>query len=325
MPRLTRRHALALPLAGLAASGPRPVLAQADWPARPVTVIVPFAPSGGADVVSRIVFAQATAADGPGFVIENRAGAGGNIGAEALARAAPDGYTIGTIAISTHGVNPTLYRRLPFDPVADFTPIALLSLQPVVVAVRTESPIRDMADLLRRKDQEITCASAGNGTSGHMAAELLRMRSGLKMVHVPYRGSGPAWTDLLGGRVDMVIDNVQAGLPHYAGGRVRILGVSSEQPLPVLAEVPTVASALPGYVVNSWNGLAAPAKVPASIRDKLSALAVKWLASADLRKRYNELGITVPSDTGPAHLADFIKREIEMWAPVVKASGMQVD
>jgi tripartite-type tricarboxylate transporter receptor subunit TctC len=322
MPRLTRRHALALPIAGLAAA--RPARAQ-DWPTRPVTVIVPFAPSGGADVVSRIVFAQAAAGDGPGFVIENRAGAGGNIGAQALARAVPDGHTIGTIAISTHGVNPSLYRQLPFDPIADFTPIALLSLQPVVIAVRADSPIRDMAALVQRKGEDLTYASAGNGTSGHMAGELLRMKTGMKMLHVPYRGSGPAWTDLLGGRVDVVVYNVQAGLPHHAGGRVRILGVSSEQRVEVLPEIPTVTATVPDYVVNSWNGLAAPARLPAPIRDRLSAMATAWLGREELRARYRELGIAVPADTSPAYLAGFIRREIAMWAPVVRESGMQVD
>lgn len=325
MPPFTRRHALALPLAGLAAAATRSAHAQGDWPSRPVTVIIPFGPSGGADVVGRLVFAQATPADGPGFVIENRAGAGGNIGVEALARATPDGYTIGTIAISTHGVNPTLYRHLPFDPVADFTPIALLSLQPVVVAVRADSPIRDLADLVNRRSPDLTYASAGNGTSGHMAGELLRMRTGMQMLHVPYRGSGPAWTDVLGGRVDVVIDNVQAGLPHYAAKRMRILGVSSAAPVAVLPDVPTIASVVPDYVVNSWNGLAGPAKLPAAIRDRLNALAVKWLGTEDLRARYRDLGIGVPPDTSPDYLARFIRQEIAMWAPVVKQSGMQVD
>jgi tripartite-type tricarboxylate transporter receptor subunit TctC len=288
-------------------------------------VIVPFAPSGGADVVSRLVFAQASATDGPGFVIENKPGAGGNIGAEALAWATPDGYTLGTIAISTHGVNPTLYRHLPFDPIADFTPIALLSLQPVVVAVRADSPIRSMADLVSRKGSELTYASAGNGTSGHMAGELLRMKTGMQLLHVPYRGSGPAWADLLGGRVDLVVDNVQAGLPHYEGKRVRILGISSELPVEVLPDVEPIARTVPGYVVNSWNGLAGPAKLPTPIRDRLAAMASAWLSKPELKARYRELGILVPPDPSPAYLADFIRRDIALWAPVVKESGMQVD
>lgn len=325
MPPLSRRRALTLPAAVLLAGRTGSALAQGGYPAKPVTVIVPFAPSGGADVVSRLVFAQAGPADGPGFVIENRPGAGGNIGVEALSRATPDGYTIGTVAISTHGVNPTLYRRLPFDPLADFTPIALLSLQPVVVAVRADSPIRSMADLVARKGDDITYASAGNGTSGHMAGELLRMKTGMKMLHVPYRGSGPAWTDLLGGRVDVVIDNVQAGLPHYEGKRVRILGVSSEQPVEVLPDVAPMAQVVPGYVVNSWNGLAGPARLPQPVTDRLSAMASAWLAKPELKARYRELGILVPPDTSPTYLATFIRREIAMWAPVVKESGMQVD
>jgi tripartite-type tricarboxylate transporter receptor subunit TctC len=322
---LSRRRALALPAAMALAGRAAPAFANGQYPARPVSVIVPFAPSGGADVVSRLVFAQAGPADGPGFIIDNRPGAGGNIGVEALSRATPDGYTIGTVAISTHGVNPTLYRHLPFDPLADFTPIALLSLQPVVVAVRADSPIRSMADLVARKDADLTYASAGNGTSGHMAGELLRMRTGMQMLHVPYRGSGPAWTDLLGGRVDVVIDNVQAGLPHYEGKRVRILGVSSGNPVEVLPDVPTVAATVPDYVVNSWNGLAGPARLPQPVTDRLSGLVRVWLAKPELKARYRELGILVPPDTSPAYLTSFIREEISMWAPVVKASGMQVD
>ncbi len=325
MIQLRRRDALLLPLAGLGAGHAMPARAQAEYPSRPVSVIVPFAPGGGADVVARIVFAQVTAADGPGFVIENRPGAGGNIGVEALARAVPDGHTIGTVAISTHGVNPTLYRRLPFDPLADFTPIALLSLQPVVVAVKADSPIRSMAELVARKGDDLTYASAGNGTSGHMAGELLRMKTGMKMLHVPYRGSGPAWTDVIGGRVDVVIDNVQAGLPHHAGGRVRILGVSSAEPLEVLPEVPPIQQTVPGYQVNSWNGLAGPARLPPAVVERLSAMARAWLARPDLKARYRDLGILVPTDTSPAFLADFIRQEIAMWAPVVREAGMQVD
>ncbi len=325
MHRLTRRLALALPAGGLLAATRRSARAQAPWPAKPVTVIIPFGPSGGADVVGRLVFAQAGAADGPGFVIENRAGAGGNIGVEALSRAAPDGYTLGTIAISTHGVNPTLYRRLPFDPVADFTPIALLSLQPVVVAVRAESPIQDLAGLAQWKQGELTYASAGNGTSGHMAGELLRLRTGLPLLHVPYRGSGPAWTDTLGGRVDLVIDNVQAGLPHHAAKRMRILGVSSAARIEVLPEVPTIASVVPDYVVNSWNGLAGPAGLPPPIRDRMNGLVRQWLGQPALQARFRDLGIGVPADTSPEFLADFIKKEIALWAPVVRQSGMQPD
>jgi len=320
MPPVPRRTALALPLVVTA-----PLARAQEAPsARPVTVIVPFAPGGGADVVARIVLAQAAPADGA-FVVENRAGAGGNIGMEALARAAPDGGTLGIVSISTHGVNPTLYRRLPFDPVADFTPIALLSLQPVVVAVRADSPIRDMAGLVALKDREMTYGSSGNGTSGHMAGELLRMRAGLRTMHVPYRGSGPAWTDLLGGRVDLVVDNVQAGLPHHAGGRARILAVSSAAPIPALPGVPTVGGTVPGYAVNSWNGLAAPARLPAPVRDRLAASAAAWLRRDDLRARYRDLGIAVPEDTGPAYLAAFVRQQIAMWAPVVRESGMRAD
>ncbi|NKE46524.1 tripartite tricarboxylate transporter substrate binding protein [Roseomonas frigidaquae] len=325
MVQLSRRSALLLPMAGLAIGRAAPAGAQSSYPSRPVSVIVPFAPSGGADVVARIVFAQAGSEDGPGFVIENRPGAGGNIGAQTLARATPDGHTIGTIAISTHGVNPTLYRRLPFDPLADFTPIALLSLQPVVVAVRTESPIRTMEEFVARKGDDLTYASAGNGTSGHMAGELLRMKAGMKMLHVPYRGSGPAWADVLGGRVDAVIDNVQAGLPHHAGGRVRILGISSAEKLEVLPDVAPIARTLPGYLVNSWNGMAGPANLPPAVVQRLSAMATAWLAKPELKARYRDLGILVPPDTSPGYLADFIRQEIAMWAPVVREAGMQVD
>lgn len=327
MANLSRRRAL---LAGmtLAVAGGRLAQAEALDPSRPVRVIVPFTPGGGSDIAARIVTGlMATLPDAPRFIIDNRPGAGGNIGMGVLGQSTPDGHTLGVLSIATHGINPTLYPRLPFDAIADFTPISVLNLQAVVVATRADSPIKSLADLLSRKGPnapEITFGSAGNGLSGHATGEMLRQRSGINLIHVPYRGSSAAWTDLLGGRVDLLVDNVSTAMPHVQAGSVRILGVTSREPVPGV-DAPTIGSLLPGYVVDSWNVLGAPAGLPAPILKQLSELVAATMALPTLRARYAELRMVPPTDTTPEHAATYIREQIAMWAPVVRAAGMRVD
>jgi tripartite-type tricarboxylate transporter receptor subunit TctC len=231
---------------------------------------------------------------------------------------------VGILSVASHGINPTLYPHLPFDPIADFTPICLLNLQPVVIAVKADSPIRDLGDLLSRRGREMTFASAGNGLSGHAAGELFRMRSGLALVHVPYRGSSAAWTDLVGGRVDMIVDNIATAMPHVQAGTARILGLTSRDPMPGI-EAPVIGSLLPGYAVDSWNCLGGPAGMPAPIVGRLAELVATALRNPAMRARYAELRMVPPPDTTPAYAARYIREQIAMWAPVVRESGMRVD
>lgn len=322
MQRITRRPLLAAALAGLGAAAAR---AQEAWPGtRPVRLIVPYTPGGGSDIAARVLTeAMATLPGVPRFVIDNRPGAGGAIGCEMLAQAPADGWTLGVITIATHGINPTLYPRLPYDPVADFTPVGLMNLQPVVIAARADSRLRDLEALLATRE-ELTFGSAGNGLSGHAAGEMLRLRSGVKLVHVPYRGSSAAWTDLLGGRVDLVIDNVATAMPHVQAGTVRLLGISSREPMPGVA-APPVASRLPGYVVDSWNVLAGPARLPAAVLARLAALMTAAFQLPSLRARYAELRMLPPTDPSPEFAARYIREQIALWAPVVREAGMRVD
>ncbi len=299
--------------------------AQSLDPNRPVRWIVPFTPGGGSDIASRVITGFIAELPGaPRFVIDNRPGAGGNIGTAAIAQSPPDGHTVGILSVASHGINPTLYPHLPFDPIADFTPICLLNLQPVVIAVKADSPVRDLGDLLSRRGREMTFASAGNGLSGHAAGELFRMRSGLVLVHVPYRGSSAAWTDLIGGRVDLIVDNIATAMPHAQAGTARILGLTSRDPMPGI-EAPVIGSLLPGYAVDSWICLGRPAGMPAPIVGRLAELVATALRNPAMRARYAELRMVPPPDTTPAYAARYIREQIAMWAPVVRESGMRVD
>jgi tripartite-type tricarboxylate transporter receptor subunit TctC len=312
-------------LLAVVASVPAIARAQSLDATRPVRWIVPFTPGGGSDIASRVVTGSVSELpNAPRFVIDNRPGAGGNIGMTALAQSPPDGHTVGILSVATHGINPTLYPRLPFDPIADFTPVCVLNLQPVVVATRADSRIRDLADLLSQRGKEINLGSAGNGLSGHAAGELLRMRSGLNLVHVPYRGSSGAWTDLLGGRVDLVVDNISTAMTHVQAGTVRILGLTSRDPMPGV-EAPVIASQLPGYVVDSWNVLGGPANMPSPIVNRFADLVTAGLRNPTMQARYAELRMVPPPNTTPAYAAQYISDQIAMWETVVRESGMRVD
>lgn len=312
-------------LLGALVAAPAIARAQSLDLSRPVRWIVPFTPGGGSDIASRMITGFVSELpNAPRFVIDNRPGAGGNIGMTVLAQSAPDGHTVGILSVATHGINPTLYPRLPFDPIADFTPICMLNLQPVVIAVKADSPIRDLADLLSRRGREMTFASAGNGLSGHAAGELFRMRSGLTLMHVPYRGSSAAWTDLLGGRVDMIVDNIATAMPHVQAGSARILGLTSRDPMPGI-DAPVIASQLPGYVVDSWNCLGGPANMPAPIVDRFAELVTTALRNPAMQARYAELRMVPPHDTTPAYAGRYIRDQIAMWQTVVREAGMRID
>ena len=317
---MLRRSALALPALLLS----RGAKAQPAWPFRPVRYIVPYPPGGGADTVARLfvpVFSEQPGA--PLLIIDNRSGAGGNIGMEMLSKAAPDGATLGQISIATHGTNPTLFPRQGFDPIADFTPIALIGQQPVTISVHADSAIKSFEDLLAQR-AELTCGSPGNGTSGHLVTEVLKARTGLPLQHVPYRGSGPLWADVLGRRIEVVAENIHVALPYHQSGRTRIIAVTGSGRSSLVPGVPALAERLPESVVYSWNGLAGPAGLPAPlVRQAVTAVAAAFAQPA-LLARYAELGLEVtPPD--PVAFAAFIQKEITFWRKIITEAGIKLE
>jgi tripartite-type tricarboxylate transporter receptor subunit TctC len=291
---------------------------------KPVRFIVPYPPGGGTDTIARLLLPAMSALPGaPTMVIENRPGAGGNVGTEVLAKSPPDGLTLGFVTIGTHGTNPWLFARQGFDPLTDFSFIALVSRQPTAVAVAADSPLRSLDDLLALKT-ETPAASPGNGTSGHLGVEMLRVMGRLPLMHVPYRGTGPAWADLLGGRAGLVVDNLPTAMPHHQSGRVRILAVTGTERSALLPDVPAVQEKLPGYLVESWNGIAGPAGLPAEAVARWSALIAAAARNPALRARYAELGIVLP-DSSPTHLAGFVRQQMAFWQRMIAEANIRLE
>jgi tripartite-type tricarboxylate transporter receptor subunit TctC len=244
---------------------PVPTSAQGDYPSRPVVLVVPFAAGGSTDLVARLVAAGMARELGRPVVVENRGGAGGNIGAAAVARSAPDGHTVLMGTVATHALNPALYKEMPYDAVGDFAPVSLLALVPNVLVVHPGFParsVRELVDLLKANPGRYSYASAGNGTPAHLSAELFEGMAGVEMAHVPYKGAGPALADVMGGHVPIMFDNLPPSLEHVRAGRLRGLGVTTRERVPAAPELPTVAETLPGYETYSWNALFAPAGTP---------------------------------------------------------------
>jgi len=256
-------------------------------------------------------------------VVENRAGAGGTIGTEVLAKSPADGGTLGTITIGTHGTNPWLFPRIGYDPVADFSPIAVISVQPGAVAVPADSPLGSLDDLLAIR-QETNFASSGNGTSGHLAGEVLRVMGGLPLVHVPYRSSGAAWADLLGGRVPLIFDNIQNAHPHQQAGRVRILAVTGHGRSGLLPTVPAIRERLPDYLVESWNVLAGPAGLPPALTERMAGMIAAAAATPAVQAKYAELGMELPRSS-PEHAAAFIKQQLGFWQRVITQANIRLE
>jgi tripartite-type tricarboxylate transporter receptor subunit TctC len=319
-----RRHVLAGAASLLALAGTGMARAQGGYPDKPVRMVVPFAPGGGGDTLARLAAQPAQVALGQPLVIENRAGAGGNLGAEVVSRATPDGYTILYGTNGTHGINEALYPRLPFRPDADFIPVAALTRIPLVVVVGKTVPAETLPELiafLKANPGKVTYASAGNGTTGHIASEMFRVAAGVEIVHVPYRGNGPAMTDLAGGRVDMAIDLIPAAYPVVQGGMVRALAVTAAQPLPSLPELPTVASFLPGFEVAAWDGIFVPAGTPEPAVQRLNAAFRAGLKDPEMVSRFRARGAEVAPYETPQDFAAFVAAERPRWAAAVRASG----
>ena len=305
-----------------------PGLAADAYPAKPIRLVVPFPPAGGTDVLSRGM-AQAMGADTKWtIVIENKPGAGGNIGLDAVAHAPADGYTIGMGQTANLAVNPALYASMPFDPLKDFAPIMLVSSQPLILVVDAKSPYGTLADLVAaaKKDPgKVNMASPGNGTIGHIGGILFQRRAGITMTHVPYKGAGPAVTDLMGGSVDCYFGNSQAVGGLVTGGRLRPLAVTSPHRLASFPGVPTVAeSGYPGFEAATWSGLVAPAGTPPAVVAKLNAAASKALAGGAMQKQLADEGST-PLGGTPAQFATFLKGEHAKWGAAVREAHIKLD
>jgi tripartite-type tricarboxylate transporter receptor subunit TctC len=315
--------ALAVPLA----------VAQGAWPNKPVRIVVPFAPGGTTDILARTLAPELSKAFGQSFVVENRGGAGGNIGAEVVAKAPGDGYTLLMGTVGTHGINKSLYSKLPYDPQKDFAPITLVAGVPNVMVMSTKRAqdlgINSVADFVKHAKANpgrLNMASSGNGTSIHLAGELFKARNGIFMTHIPYRGSGPAMTDLLAGNMDVMFDNLPSAMPHIKAGNLKAFAVTSAVRSEALPDVPTVAEAgkLPGFEASSWFGLLAPAGTPADVVSRLQQETAKALNLPAVKERLLAQG-AIPSGNTPAQFAALIDAEIKKWEAVVKASGAKVD
>ena len=326
----TRRTLLAAALA-------LPLLAsaQAAWPSKPVRIVVPFAAGGTTDILARALAPEFQRAFGQPFIVDNKAGAGGNTGAAEVARATPDGYTLLMGTVGTHAINPSVYPKMPYDHVKDFVPITLVAGVPNVLVLNPANAqkygIDSVPALIRyakANPGKLNMASSGNGTSIHLSGELFKTLTGTFMLHLPYRGSGPALLDLIGGNMDLMFDNLPSALPQIKAGKLKALAVTSATRSSALPELPTIEEvggpALKGYEASSWFGLLAPAGTPADIVNRLQQETAKALASPALKERLVAQG-AIPSGMTPAEFTRFIAAETAKWAKVVKAAGAKVD
>lgn len=329
--KLSRRTLVALGAASLALPGL--VAAQTAWPTKPVRIVVPFAPGGTTDILARVLAPELSKVFGQSFVVDNRAGAGGNIGAEVVAKSPADGYTLLMGTVGTHGINQSLYAKLPYDPQKDFAPITLVAGVPNVMVMNTRraqalgiNSVADFVKYAKAHPGRLNMASSGNGTSIHLAGELFKSRTGIFMTHIPYRGSGPALADLLAGSVDVMFDNLPSAMPHIQAGNLKAFAVTSAVRSAALPDVPTVAEAgtLPGFEASSWFGLLAPAGTPADIVGRLQQESAKALGLPAVKERLLAQG-AIPSGNTPQEFAKLINDETVKWAAVVKASGAKVD
>ena len=305
-----------------------PVQAQTDWPSKSVTLIVPFAPGGSTDVVARMLAQKLGEMWKQTVVVENRAGAGGNIGAAAVGKAAPDGYTLLMASGSIFTVNPHLYASLPFDPKKDFAPILNVATGPMVVAVPPNSEFKDLKALMAKAKAEpgkINFGSAGPGSQVHMAAERLAFTAGVDMAHIPYKGESAALTDLMAGQVQVVVGNIGAATPLVTGGKLRALAVTSAERSKMLPDVPTVAeSGYPGFENSGWFGLMAPAGTPKAAIDRIQRDTAAVLAQADVAARLTAIGMSAVGNT-PGAMAAAIDAESKVWADVIKTRKIKAN
>ena len=331
MPTFSTLRRVTLLCAALAATS---VWAQA-WPSKPVRIVVPFAAGGTTDILARAIAPELTRAFGQSFFVENKAGAGGNLGAEIVAKSPGDGYTLLMGTVGTHGINRALYAKLPYDPIKDFVPITVVAGVPNVMELNADfakahniNSVQDFIAYAKANPGKINMASSGNGTSIHLAGELFKSMAGVYMVHFPYRGSNPALLDMIGGSMDVMFDNLPSSLPHIKSGKLKALAVTSSQRSGALPDVPTVEEvggpALKGYEASSWFGLLAPAGTSADVVNRIQQEVAKALATPAVKEKLLAQG-AIPGGNTPADFVKFIDAEHIKWARVVKASGAKVD
>ena len=301
--------------------------AQTDWPAKPVRIVVPFAPGGTTDITARVIGEQLSQVFKQSFVIDNKAGAGGNVGATEVARAAPDGYTFLMGTPGTQAINQFLYPSMPYDTAKDLIPVSFVVRVPNVLLVHPGLGVKTIAEFVAKAKAQpgaMSYGSPGNGSTGHLSTELFKGRAGVFAVHIPYRGSGPMLLDLMAGQIQMAIDNLPSAIPHIRAGKLVALGVTSTTRNAQLPDVPTIASVLPDYAAESWFVLVAPAGTPAAIINRMSAEVDRILKKPEIIERFKGLGADPVGGT-PEQLGQFIAAETKKWQQVVKDSGAKVD
>ncbi|HCE93536.1 Bug family tripartite tricarboxylate transporter substrate binding protein [Acidovorax facilis] len=332
MQRRTLIHTAALAAAAFSTLVSLPATAQGTWPTgKPITYMVPFAAGGTTDTLARLIGQQLGTALGTTVVVENKGGAAGSIGSEAAARSAPDGYTLLGGTVSSHAINVSLYPKLGYDPIKSFSPVTLIGTNPVVLVVAANSPYKTLKDVLagaKGKQGGLSSASAGTGSSQHLAVELLAYKSGVKFTHIPYKGSGPAIQDVISGQVDMMFDTTVVAAPHIQSGKLRAIAVTSPQRLASMPDVPTVAESgvaeLKDFQVQSWQAIFVPAGTPTPVVTRLHDEIRKILAQPDMQTRLKGFGME-PADLNTTQIAAFQKAEVEKWAQVIKAANIKVD
>jgi tripartite-type tricarboxylate transporter receptor subunit TctC len=329
--RTTRRTAVITACIGAAALGlglPAAHVRAADaFPSKPITILVPQTPGGANDVIARAIAARLGTSFGQPVIVDNRPGAGGNVGTSLVARSPADGHTLLLTAQSAHTINPSLYRKIPFDPVKDFEPIMVVAVAPYVLAVNPNVPAKNLRELIalaKANPGKINYASAGNGTVNHLLGEMLKTATGINIVHVPYRGAAAAATDVVGGQVPMTFGSFPGTMPFVRAGQLRVLGVATERRTQLAPELPTLAETVPGLYANAWYGLFAPAGTPPEVVARIQSEVAKVLESPELKASLATQGAETAPGT-PAELAVLVKEELVRWAKIVKDSGAQLD
>jgi tripartite-type tricarboxylate transporter receptor subunit TctC len=322
----TRRGAMALAgAAGAALAAPAaPAIAQAPWPSKPVKFVVPFPPGQAADIFARLMAEKLTDMWKQQVIVENKGGGSGIPATESVKIATPDGYTLMVVSSGTFGVNPSLFPDLPYKPLTDFLPISNIFLVPLVIVAHPSLPVNSLAELIalaKKEPGQLSYASAGPGTSQHLSMELFKLKAGLDIVHIPYKGSGPAMSDLLGGHVKLMMDSTAAALNHIRDGRIKALAVTTAKPAPApLDKIPTIAATIPGFNAAGWSGLAAPARTPLEVVAKVNK-DMQTLLNDEAVIKQIEARAAMPAPGTPIQFAEFIKNEIDTWGGVVRATG----
>jgi tripartite-type tricarboxylate transporter receptor subunit TctC len=306
------------------------VRAEDGYPSKPIRIVVPFAAGGPTDTVARLMGAKMGELLGQQFVVENRTGAGGNIGADVVAKASPDGYTLLMATVSTHAINPGLYKKMPYDPIRDFAPIGLVGVTPTLLAVHPSVPatnVKSLVAVIRENPGKLTYGSSGLGSILHLCGEEFRALAGeLNIVHVPYRGSAPMMADLIGGQISMAFDATPTALPQVQSGAIRAIGAGMATRMHSMPQLPTLQEqGLKGFECYTWNAILAPASTPQPIVDRLSETINETLADPAVSNRLQEVGIDPTPGSTPKRAAAFIKTELAKWAPIIKASGAQIN